>query len=102
MAIESKALDAAMEKISHQVLHLAGECEGNHQMLLSLLRSLEKVHREIRESAFLESLPNSRRGLERILKDIEDNGGWPYIERMRIKQLLANLSEDTVINSDQS
>ena len=102
MAIESPALDAAIKEISNQVLHLAQNCEGNNQLLLSLLRSLEKMHREIREGLFLESLPNSRHELEKMLKDIEENGGWPYIERMRIQQLLSHWSEDTMPNSTES
>jgi hypothetical protein len=59
--------------------------------ILTLLRELESLHREIREDVFQKQLPDSRHELHALLRDIEANGGWPYIERMRIQGLLANL-----------
>jgi hypothetical protein len=58
--------------------------------LLSLLRLLEQRHREIRETAFQSALPTSRHRLYSLLRDIEINGGWPYIHRMKLESLFEN------------
>lgn len=86
--MNSSQLEAAMQDISKQVWTLAKEHQEDNLALLSLLRALENVHREIREEFFQNSLPASRRELENLLRDIEEKGGWPYIERMRLKALL--------------
>lgn len=58
--------------------------------LLALLRLLEQRHREIRETLFRSSLPTSRHTLYSLLRDIEINGGWPYIQRMKLRSLFEN------------
>jgi hypothetical protein len=60
---------------------------------LALLRHLEELHKEIRDGVFQENLPDNRQRLYSLLKDIESEGGWPYIARMRLQALLVNLSE---------
>ncbi|NEQ48805.1 MAG: hypothetical protein F6K11_01555 [Leptolyngbya sp. SIO3F4] len=62
----------------------AGDCEA----LLALLRQLESLHQDIRETLFQESLPTNRQHLYNLLRDIEVNGGWPYIQRMKLTELL--------------
>lgn len=62
----------------------ARDCEA----LLALLRQLEELHRDIRETLFQEALPTNRQHLYRLLRDIEVNGGWPYIQRMKLAKLL--------------
>ncbi|MEO0535081.1 MAG: hypothetical protein AAF215_14575 [Cyanobacteria bacterium P01_A01_bin.123] len=59
--------------------------------LLALLRMLEGLHREIRETLFRDALPENRQKLYMLLKDIEVNGGWPYIQRMKLRSLLQAL-----------
>ena len=66
----------------------AGDCAA----LLLLLRQLEELHREVRETLFQESLPTNRQRLYSLLKDIELNGGWPYIQRMKLAELLKSLA----------
>lgn len=85
-----------LQQIVITVLSLADKCRGDNLALLALLRQLEQLHREIRDGMFQESLPDNRQALYALLKDIETTGGWPYIERFRIHQLLANwqLDED--------
>ncbi len=56
--------------------------------LLGLLRQLEELHRDIRETFFQDSLPTNRQRLYNLLRDIEISGGWPYIQRMKLKELL--------------
>ena len=102
MAMELSQLEKAMEDIREQVWALAQEHQGDNNNLLCILRFLEKSHQEIRETLFLASLPNTRHGLANLLKEIEEKGGWPYIERMRIPELLASLPEESFSDSDDS
>jgi hypothetical protein len=67
--------------------------QGSHVDLLGLLRLLEQRHRDICETLFYEALPDNRQNLYALLRDIEVNGGWPYIQRMKIQALLANLPD---------
>ena len=64
--------------------------EGDSVALLTLLRLLEQCHREICETRFRDSLPSNRHTLYTLLRDIETHGGWPYIQRMKLRTLLAN------------
>lgn len=59
--------------------------------LLSLLRLLEHLHREIRDSLFRDALPAKRQHLYTLLRDIELQGGWPYIPRMKLQEFLEAL-----------
>ena len=74
--------------------HICALAEKNSDdslFLLSLLRDLEKIHRRIRVGFFEGALPQTRNDLYQFVRDIEEKGGWPYIERMRLKDLLQNL-----------
>jgi hypothetical protein len=64
--------------------------DGDSVALLALLRLLEQRHREICETQFRDALPNNRHTLYTLLRDIEVHGGWPYIQRMKLRSLLAN------------
>ncbi len=72
---------------------VAKSYQGDCLALLELLRTLERFHREICESLFLESLPSNRQALYNLLRDIETSGGWPYIQRIKLRSLLEVLSE---------
>ncbi len=65
---------------------------GDSRKLLALLRLLESLHQEIRESLFQEALPDTRQALYSLLRDIETSGGWPYIHRMRLQDLLQKMT----------
>ena len=84
---------AELQAIADAVGALATRGEGDSLALLALLRTLEQLHREIREGVFQVSLPDNRQALYALLKDIEEEGGWPYIDRMRLRSLLVNFSE---------
>jgi CII-binding regulator of phage lambda lysogenization HflD len=93
---KSTDIESKLAAISTNIQALAQSCQGDSLALLALLRCLEALHREIREGVFQESLPDSRHGFHALLKDIESEGGWPYIERMKLQALLANwFVEDT-------
>lgn len=81
------------EAISTAIRILAERHRGDERSLLKILRTLESLHREICEGLFQEALPTNRQALYSFLKDIESEGGWPYIKRMRIQALLVNLLE---------
>jgi hypothetical protein len=85
-----------LQKIATAVHDVANECQKDPIALLNLLRQLEYLHREIRDGAFQESLPDNRQQLYSLLKDIESEGGWPYIERMRLNTFLAKLLQEVV------
>jgi len=79
--------DAAAEFAAEAATTRQDDCVA----LLALLRLLEQRHRDIRENAFRTALPTSRHSLYSLLRDIEVNGGWPYIQRMKLRLLFANL-----------
>jgi hypothetical protein len=87
-------LETELDAIKSKIRALATENQNDSTQLLPMLRVLESLHREIRDDMFLKSLPNTRRGLYQLLKDIEEMGGWPYIERMRLENFLVNLQEN--------
>ncbi|MEH2297345.1 hypothetical protein [Nostoc sp.] len=106
---ESGELSWKQQAIATVVYDAVQDCQGDTEALLALLRQLERLHREIRDGVFQESLPVNRRQLYSLLKDIECEGGWPYIERMRLQAFLANLPQETpeennneVLESDRS
>ncbi len=79
-----------LQQISELIEKAAIARQDDCVALLALLRLLEQRHREIRETAFRSSLPTSRHTLYALLRDIEVNGGWPYIQRMKLRLLFEN------------
>ncbi|MEO1401043.1 MAG: hypothetical protein AAFV72_07255 [Cyanobacteria bacterium J06635_1] len=73
--------------------------QGDCFQLLELLRVLESLHGSIRETLFRNALPNNRQRLYQLLRDIEVNGGWPYIKRMKLRAFLAALEAPEQDNS---
>jgi hypothetical protein len=86
------APDSARQ-IATLVREVAERAQGDPIALLHLLRAVEQVHREIQEDYFQSALPDSRQALYALLRDIEENGGWPYIQRWKLQALFVNLSE---------
>jgi hypothetical protein len=94
---ERTKLMADLEGITKIVQTIAQQNQGRSLELLAILRLLERLHQEIRDSFFQESLPDNRQALYALLRDIEMSGGWPYIHRMKLQALLSNFlpeSED--------
>ncbi len=83
--------------IAQAIRTFSQTCTGDSIKLLALLRLLESLHQEIRETLFQSSLPDSRQALYSLLRDIETSGGWPYIHRMRLQDLLQNLAIDPMV-----
>ncbi len=91
--LDSKQLQEQLHAITVEIHALANSHRGNSLALLALLRALEHVHREIRENLFQASLPDNRQALYALLKDMEEAGGWPHIERMKLRSLLQTFPE---------
>jgi hypothetical protein len=85
---------SVLKDTARDICALAEKHREDSLFLLSLLRDLEKIHRKIRTEMFEASLPETRNHLYQLVKDIEDKGGWPYIERMRLKDLLQNIETE--------
>ncbi len=82
-----------LDLIVAQIHEIADRDRTDPLALLQLLRTLEQIHREIQEGYFQSALPDSRQSLYALLRDIEENGGWPYIQRWKLQELFANLAE---------
>ena len=86
--LESGNLQSQLQSLTEAIRTLAESCQGDSVLLLALLRTLESSHREIRDGLFQASFPDNRQALYKLLRDIEANGGWPYIQRMKLRSLL--------------
>jgi hypothetical protein len=82
-----------LQMIVDEIHKIADQHQADPVALLDLLRTLEQLHREIQQGHFQSALPTSRQALYTLLRDIEENGGWPYIQRWKLPALFANLSE---------
>jgi hypothetical protein len=68
-------------------------CRGDAIALLDLLRLLERLHREVTEGAFQDALPMHRQELYKLLRVMEEEGGWPHIPRFKLQTLCSHLSD---------
>jgi hypothetical protein len=91
--LSSTSVTNRLAEIATEIHELADLSEGDPLALLHLLRTLEQLHRDIQQDYFQAALPNSRQALYALLRDIEENGGWPYVQRWKIQALFANLKE---------
>lgn len=85
------SLEEEITKICQEIWHLAEKSGENISDLVIILRHLEQLHREIREQMLEPSLPDTRHRLYLLLRHLEETGGWPYIPRMRLKELCQRL-----------
>ncbi|WP_448379896.1 hypothetical protein [Gloeomargarita sp.] len=86
--------DPQLVAIEKAVREAAAARQGDAIALLALLRLLEALHREIETGPFTAALPQTRRDLYNFLLDIEAQGGWPYIYRRSLQQLLSHLQPE--------
>ena len=94
--------DSVADKTVTEIYALADKHRGDSLFLLSLLRDLEKIHRQIRVEFFEETLPQTRNDLYQLVRDIEEKGGWPYIERMRLREILQNIEPEQETESQEA
>ena len=76
-----------LEVITDRLWQFAEAQPDDPVRLLQILRDLESVHKRIRDDLFQPALPISRHELFNLLRDIETNGGWPHIYRMKINEI---------------
>jgi hypothetical protein len=88
-----------LQAIAKATKEAVADSQGNIAALLALLRQLEHLHREIRDGVFQENLPDNRQRLYALLRDIESEGGWPYIERMRLQGVLKNMPDQIILDN---
>ncbi len=99
--INSIDSDSVLKNTAKDLLVLAQKHRNDSLFLLSLLRDLEAIHRQIRVEFFEAALPQTRHDLYQFVRNIEEKGGWPYIERMRLKDLLQYLELQPKIESEE-
>lgn len=100
--LESGKLQSELQSLTEEVYGLAESCQGNSLLLLALLRTLEGLHREIREGVFQASLPDNRQALYQLLRNIEAEGGWPYIHRMKLRSFLSGCDRLSLLEDYQN
>jgi hypothetical protein len=93
---------ADLVAIATQIRIAAEQRRGNGLALLALLRLLEALHKEIQEGAFQDCLPDNRQGLYALLRDMEAEGGWPYIPRIKLQAVMQRMASEIVENGDSS
>ncbi len=98
--LESEKLQSQMQSLTEAIRTLAENCQGDSVLLLALLRALEALHREIRDGLFQASFPDNRQALYKLLKNIEANGGWPYIHRMKLRSILGYAQQLSPLEDD--
>ncbi|ELS03426.1 hypothetical protein Xen7305DRAFT_00031500 [Xenococcus sp. PCC 7305] len=89
--VNKEDFTAKLQAVIQDIKLIADENRHDVLQLLALLRQLEQIHRHIRTEMFETSLPETRNDLYQFVKDIEEKGGWPYIERMKLGQLLQEI-----------
>lgn len=95
------SLPERCQAITQQVEAAIESCGQDTAALLSLLRVIEQLHRSTFNDYFVPSLPNSRQELYALLREMEAEGGWPYIPKMRIYELIDYLNAQVAAIEDQ-
>jgi hypothetical protein len=79
---------------------LIDQAQADPVALLKILRFLESLHNEVRELHFQPALPIHRHELYAMLREIEAEGGWPYIPRMQLRDILASDTASKLTSED--
>lgn len=90
---ENTSTNPALSELQSSIKAEAEKSKNNISELLTLLRILEDLHRGIRDDLFLQALPTNRQALYALLREIEQNGGWPYIPRFKLRDFLEKAEE---------
>lgn len=98
---ENDPLQGHLDSLAIRIREIARDYQGDCHGLLRILRTIEASHQEIRVELFEPSLPDTRRDLYGLLRDIEESGGWPYIERMKLRSLLGKVRPETPEDNEE-
>ena len=99
-SVEQNTVKEELQRLTENIRQLAEKSKEDILIILLILQELESLHRNIRTEMFEPNLPDTRHRLYLLMKHIEEVGGWPYIERMRIKNLCANLLVEADTSSE--
>ena len=99
-SVEQNTVKEELQRLTENIRQLAEKSKEDIFSILLILQELESLHRNIRTEMFEPNLPDTRHRLYLLMKHIEEVGGWPYIERMRIKNLCANLLVEADTSSE--
>jgi hypothetical protein len=86
-----------LEELTVKILKFAENYKNDPLALVTILSQIESLHREIRTEMFEKCLPDTRHHLYLLLKHIDEIGGWPYIERMRLQ----NICDQLIVTNNQ-
>jgi len=87
---QQQRLDAALADLRT----IAADLDGQPEALLTLLRQIEQLHRNLQDGPFRSSLPADRTELFNLLRAMEESGGWPYIPRLQLRTFMDLLQRD--------
>ena len=73
---------------------ITADLDGQPEALLTLLRQIEQLHRNLQDGPFRSSLPADRTALFNLLRSMEESGGWPYIPRLQLRTFMDLLQRD--------
>ncbi len=90
--LDQDLLSNQLNEVGQAVRLLVAQSNQNPLAILRILREIESLHQEIRSLTFEKILPDTRHALYPLLKDIQESGGWPYIERMKLRTILQFLT----------
>jgi hypothetical protein len=93
--------DALLGSLAKVVGELVNENEQNAIGLVEVLRLLERLHRGITDGAFQDALPDNRQELYKLMRIIEEEGGWPHIPKMKLHMLYRHLIESEEAESGE-
>lgn len=83
-----------LSALVEQVHEAVGASRGDAIALVDVLRLLERLHREVTEGAFQEALPQNRQELFKLLRVVEEKGGWPHIPRYKLQTLCSQIAPE--------
>ena len=83
-----------LSELVNWVHGVVDDSRGDAIALLDVLRLLERLHREVTEGAFQDALPHNRQELYKLLRVMEEEGGWPHIPRFKLQILCSQLSDE--------
>ncbi|WP_218081910.1 hypothetical protein [Anthocerotibacter panamensis] len=87
--------------LKKEIARLTKERNGDLQRLIELLNLLEECYIMIRDGAYMQALPQTRKDLYQTLVEMEEQGTWPILPRNHIQTLLAHLRQLSLESEDQ-
>lgn len=89
-SVNNNNIEDELREITQQIDGLVEKSKDDIFAVLLILQKLELLHRNIREEIFEPALPDNRHRLYLLIRHLEEVGGWPYIPRMRLRDICAN------------